>query len=352
MRVIQTAADTWTVYFAIHHIISDGWSMGVLIRDVLLYYNHLACAAPVTPQPLRIQYKDYAVWQSRWLTSGAAQRSRQYWLRKLTGNLAALDLQTRRPRPPLKSYRGAVRRREIDPAVVRAVTELARRHDATLFMVLLSAIKLLIFKYTNEEDVIVGIPAAGRDHPDLSDQIGFFVNTLAIRDRVDPCGSFIDLLQSVRTSVLEGYEHQDYPFESVWEELCIFADPSRNPVFDIAVVMNETFMLPEMAGLRVESIALESKTAKFDLTFIFSHPADTLSLDIEYNTDLFDVDAVVQLGSHLTNLLASVGRDSSRRNGSFSLIDSEEEDRLLTEFARSDLESSNISLDNEPAARV
>jgi hypothetical protein len=217
--LVRLAPDRYLFLFNIHHIVSDLVSLGVLVQEVSACYAACAVCLPPTLEPLPIQYKDFAAWQNRLLAGVEAERHRTYWLDRLVGPLPPLDLPTDFGRPPLKTYACDVCRVQLDSDLTGRLHQVGLRHDMTLFMVLIATVKLLLHRYTQQEDIILGFPLAGRDHPELAGQIGCFVNTVALRDRLDGEESFTTLLGRVRQTMLEAYEHQVYPFDRLVEEL-------------------------------------------------------------------------------------------------------------------------------------
>ena len=218
-----------------HHIVSDDWSIGVLIRDVMRAYGGGTLARPA------LQYRDFAAWQNARLEEPAAEAHRAYWLERLSGELPVLDLPSDFPRPAVKTYSGRALTFTLDATDARALRELARAHQSTLFMVLLAGVKALLHRYAHAAtDIIVASPVAGRVHADLEDQIGFYINTLALRDRVTSDLSFASLVAGVTRNTTAAIEHQIYPFDRLVDELSIRRDPARMPICDVTVVMTGT----------------------------------------------------------------------------------------------------------------
>ncbi|MDQ8188614.1 condensation domain-containing protein, partial [Pelagicoccus sp. SDUM812002] len=232
--LLRLGEESWVLLFCMHHICSDGWSMGVLVSDVLSLYDSFRLGEEPSLDPLRIQYRDYAAWQNASLSDGSLDSSREYWLGKLSG-VRPLELPCDRPRPRVKSYNGSELEFSIASGRLSALKELFSSEGATLFMGLVALSKVLLRRYAGQDDVTVGSPVSGRDHADLRDQIGFYVGTLALRDEVSLEESLGSLLSKVRSTVLEAFEHQKYPFDSIVEDLDLERDTSRSAVFDVMV---------------------------------------------------------------------------------------------------------------------
>jgi hypothetical protein len=215
----QLGAGRWLFSYVMHHIISDGWSMEVLIKEILQLYHAYTQGLPNPLPPLRIHYKDYAAWQQEQLGSVASIAHKAWWLEQLDGELPVLELPADKPRPAVKTYNGARLVRPIASSTTAAFKALCQSSDSTLFIGLLSVVKALLYRYTGQEDIIIGSPVAGREHSDLEDQIGCYVNTLPLRTRFSGTDSYLQLLFHVRQTTLHAYRHQSYPFDALVEEL-------------------------------------------------------------------------------------------------------------------------------------
>jgi amino acid adenylation domain-containing protein len=291
--------------FNMHHIISDGWSMDVLIREFVLLYDAAVAGRSDPLPPLRIQYRDYVAWQRERLLL-RAEVQRDYWLQQLRDLSPPLELPTDFPRPPLKTYHGGRCRACMPTTMLQALNGLAQTQQVSLFMLLTALVKVLLYHYSGETDISVGCPVAGRDHPDLENQIGFFINTLVLRDRVDGAQPFTAFVQQVRDTATAAYAHQDYPFDQLVQDLNPPRDPSRNPVFEVMLVLQNTanvaLQLPE---LQVASLGLDYGVTQFDLLWNFTEGTDGLHIDLQYNSDLFRKETVEQLLAHWQTLVSS-----------------------------------------------
>ncbi|UPK71696.1 non-ribosomal peptide synthetase [Chitinophaga filiformis] len=310
VQLVKTGEQSHTLLFGIHHIVSDEWSMQLMLRELLVHYNAGINQQDISLSPLKIQYRDYAAWHSRQLSGTAVQALQQYWLRTLEGPLPRLILPLDRPRPASRTYDGAQYNFSMDPVNARAFIAYLEREGVTPFMGLLALVKALLFRYTAEEDIIIGTPVAGRDHPDLEDQIGYYLNTLALRTQLSGGIDFRELLQRVKKTALSAFDHQLYPFDALVEDLGAGSDQSRNPLFDVVVVL-QNIRVHEGAeaalqGLSVERERVDVRTSKGDLRFQFALDNGLLEGSIEYNTALFDEKRVADMAGDLDRLLASI----------------------------------------------
>src|SRR3981081_4506680 len=291
-RCCGLAADQHVLVLAIHHVASDGWSIGVLVREVEALYAAFAQGLPSPLPELPVQYADYAVWQRGRpppLPAGALERQLAYWTHQLAGAPAALELPTDRPRPVVPSFRGAVHHFTIDAARTAALIELARRDGATLFMLLLAAFQVLLARCSGQHDVVVGTPIAGRTRAETEGLIGFFVNMLALRSRLDGAASFRSVLHGVKAAALDAYAHQDLPFEKLVEALHPIRDLSRGPLVQAVFALQKMPQQPtRMAGLAIEPFDTGPVPAKFDLELSMVEADGALAASIVYATDLFD----------------------------------------------------------------
>ena len=317
------------ILVTMHHIASDGWSIGVLIREVGALYDAFRAGRPSPlPEPA-LQYADYATWQRGWL-SGDVLRSRlDFWTGQLTG-VPALEIPTDRPRPPAMSHRGGTRSILVPRPVVDELKALGRKEGATLFMTLLSAFQVLLHRYSGQADVAVGSPIAGRTLSELEGLIGFFVNTLVLRGDVSGDPSFREFLKRVRKTALAAYAHQDLPFEQIVGALHPQRDPSRTPLFQAMLVLqNAPLPMPAGTDLELEVLDAMSGTAKFDLTLFATEDAQGMTLLMEYATDLFDAATIDRMLGHLKTLLESVVASPDLSVGSLPMMTDVEQRALL-----------------------
>lgn len=303
----RLADEKFVLLFNIHHLISDAWSLDILLRELILSYRaHLLGKEPDLPA-LPIQYADYALWQQAWLTSEAFQRQRDYWARQLGGELPTLDLPTDSPRAKLQSFEGDLVHFTIPEATTQKIRQLSQDNSASLFMTLLAVFSLLLRRYSGQEDLLIGSPIANRHRSEVEGLIGFFVNTLVLRTRIDPQGSFLDLLASVRETTLSAYENQDVPFEKLVEILQPERDLSRSPLFDVKFQLEQA---PEnelsLPGLKLRRQAQDQIAAKHDLALDLYETSRTLVGGFEYNRQLFQRETIERLCGHFLTLLDSL----------------------------------------------
>jgi aspartate racemase len=290
-----------------HHIASDGWSQSVLARDLVELYNAGRINRDPGLPPLPVHYQDYAAWQRHHLSGERLQELNDYWIGQLR-DLEPLELPSDHPRPATPSYRGESVCFQIEPALLEPFEELCRREGATLQMGLLAVVALLLHRYSRQDDFAIGIPIWGRNHPDLERLIGFFINTLPIRSRFSAEISFRELLNQVKTTSINAYDHQDLPFEQMVEALNLERDTSRNPLVQVMLQLIELQppSLSNLDGLAVEPIQSSTTSSRLDLEcFLRRDPDGGLNTTLVCATDLFCADRIQRLASHLLSLLAS-----------------------------------------------
>ncbi len=313
-----------------HHIVSDGWSLGLLLHELSTLY--LACSTGQTsplPEP-PVQYADYALWQRAWLSDETRSAQIAYWKEQLAGAPAVLDLPSDRPRPAVQRFAGETHVFSVAREIAEALRALARREGVTLFMTVLAALQLLLQRYTGQDDLVVGSPIAGRARVETEGLIGFFVNTLALRTHLDGDPSFRELLARVREVTLSAYAHQDLPFEQLVEALAPTRDLGRTPLFQVLLVVNELEEHPLSLGeAQVTRLPVDTGTAKFDLTLAVEETAEGLACALEYASDLFDPSTIAGMARHLTSILSGCARDPSLTVGAVPLLDDAERTTLL-----------------------
>ncbi|MBF4487702.1 condensation domain-containing protein, partial [Flavobacterium sp. CSZ] len=335
-KLIKTSHDTYTFVCVTHHIISDGWSSEVMINELFTLYDFYANDLVLPLDPLQIQYKDYAVWQQNQLKQKSNDIHKNYWGEKFAGDLPILDLPGYQSRPVVKTYNGNFIIQNISTDLYREFQNLCKSQDSTLFMGLLSVINVLLYKYTQQSDIIIGSPIAGREYAELQNQIGVYVNTLALRTEFDGNDNFKAILTNVKKIVLDAYEHQVYPFDELVEKLAIKRDISRNPLFDVVVTLQNkgnSGQLLQTNSLQIKELQLEENTiSKFDLEFAFQENEDQLSLAITYNTDIYNYDFVKAILSHFSVLLEDIVKHPIISVQSLNYLTSAEKRTLLYDF--------------------
>jgi amino acid adenylation domain-containing protein len=313
-----------------HHIVSDGWSMSVLFREIGLLYEALVNGQPSPLAELPIQYPDFAVWQRDWLQGRELESQIEYWKKQLSGAPAVLELPTDRPRPPLQTFNGACHSIVLPQALTGALSELSRHTDTTLFMTLLAAFQALLRRYANQEDIVLGTPIANRTRRETEDLIGFFVNTLVIRTDLSGNPSFRELLRRVREVALQAYAHQDLPFEKLVEEIKPERNLSHMPLFQVMVVFqNAPDVKLTLPALELQEFNLQGQTSKVDLSLYIGQSTEGLKLSFEYNTDLFNATTIERMSRHFQTLLAAVIANPDQSLGELPLLDDLERSQLL-----------------------
>jgi amino acid adenylation domain-containing protein len=334
MRPILLAAGEreHVLIVGMHHIVSDGWSMGVLRTELAVLYGSVLTGHPASLPDLPVQYPDYAVRQREWLCGEALERLLGYWRDRLTG-AATLELPTDRPRPAVRSPRGGRIGFRVLAATVQPLIARGRGAGATPFMVLLATFQTLLHRLTGEEDVVVGTPVAGRDRVELEPLIGFFVNILPLRCRLSGELRFLDLLGRVREATLQAYAHQDLPFEKLVEELQPVRDLARTPLFQVSFIFQNTPRAPvEMPGLSRTPVPVETGTAKLDLALAVTEEASGLAGLVEYDLVLFDAATMHRFAGHFVSLLTAVAADAGRSLSSLPLLSSMERRQILVDW--------------------
>ncbi|NVJ22885.1 amino acid adenylation domain-containing protein, partial [Myxococcus sp. AM011] len=317
----------------VHHIISDGWSTEVMVRELGAFYRQFSGGESARLAPLPIQYADFSVWQRQRLSGDTLRQELDWWKQQLSGAPAALELPTDRPRPAAQTEHGAVLPISLSASVSNAVRELAQREGATPFMILLAVWQLVLSRYSGQDDVLVGSPIANRNRAETEGLVGFFVNTLVLRTRIDVRQSFRELLAQVRLSTLAAYEHQDVPFEKLVEELQPQRDLSRSPLFQVTLTLqntpNSTLALP---GITLTHLPPELETSKYDISLLLEEGGSGFSGVFNYNTDLFDAATLERLSRHFSVLLTEAVTAPDARLGRMSLLTPDEKQLVLTRW--------------------
>ncbi|HEV8318275.1 MAG TPA: amino acid adenylation domain-containing protein, partial [Vicinamibacterales bacterium] len=330
VAVLRLDAATHVFTCTLHHIIADGWSVGVLLRDLAALYEAARIGQDAELPPLTVQYADYAAWQRRVLDSARVAREVEYWRDELAG-VTPLALPTDRPRPAVPSGRGGVAWRTWRPELSAQVPAWARAQGATPFMVLLAAWQAVLARYAGQSDIAVGVPIAQRPRPELEPLIGFFLNTLVLRTRFDRAMTWRALVAEVRARSLAAFAHQTVPFEQVIDELQPERDLARTPLFQVLFVLHDlpafSAQLPE---LRLDFIESEGTGAKFDLELGIRTGADGLTCRLEYATDLFDRATADRLLAHLEQFVAAAMADADRPVAELPLLTASERDQIVT----------------------
>ncbi|WP_050577287.1 non-ribosomal peptide synthetase [Pseudomonas cremoricolorata] len=328
IRLLHLGDDQHVLLLTLHHIVADGWSLAVLIDEFIRAYSALLCGRQPEWPALPIQYRDYALWQRRWLEAGERQRQLDYWLTQLGNEHPALELPSDRPRPAQPSYRGRRLALSVEPALAERLRALSRRQEVSLFVVLLGAFSLLLQRYSGQHDIRIGTPIANRNRAEVEGLIGFFVNTQVLRTRIDNQQSVTAFLQGLKAVVLGAQAHQDLPFEQLVEALQLPRDASRTPLFQVMynhqpqVSDIASYALP--AGLSLQQVQWQSSTTQFDLTLDTFEKAGELHAALTYASDLFDAASIARMGQHWTALLQGLVEGDERRLAELPMLAADE----------------------------
>ena len=333
LSLLKLGEERCVLFFNMHHIISDDWSIGVLVREFVRVYHSLRHGQDPGMPELKIQYRDYAAWQNLQLESDTAAIHRRYWMNKLAGEIPVINLPLDFPRPPVKTYRGKTLALKLSRTQRDQLLMVGTNSGATLFMTLVTVVKILLHRYTGENDILVGFPIAARSHSDLENQIGFYVNALPLRDEISGEMSFFRVLEQLRETTMGAYEHQAYPFDRLVDELSLRRDVSHSPLFDVLVIeQNVDPYELTLDGLQVKAFNVDFAVSKFDLSFYFSSTPQGLDVAIVYNPDLFFDSRIERMGRHFRELVASILDDSSLPIGRLNLLPEAERELLLHDF--------------------
>ncbi|HYO58089.1 non-ribosomal peptide synthetase [Archangium sp.] len=315
-----------------HHIVSDGWSAGVMLKELAVLYAAFVSGAGSPLPELPVQYADYAAWQRQWLRGPTLETELSWWKQTLA-DVPVLRLSTDRPRPAVQSYRGAQHRFTVPRSVADALGALAKREGATPFMVLMAAWQVLLSRYSGQEDFAVGTAVAGRSRPELEPLVGCFINSLPLRANLSGDPSFVELLGRVRRTALDAFAHQEAPFEKLVDALHVSRDLGHTPIFQTLLVLHNTPMpTVQLAGLTLSGMDLHAGAAKLDLALELRETADGLWAGLEYNTDLFDAETIARLGDHFLRLLEGIAAAPEHRLSSLALLAEVERHQLLVEW--------------------
>jgi len=326
--LVQSAEDKHLLMLDMHHIISDGTSMGILAREFMARYGGQALP------PLKLQYKDYAAWQQQRREGGKIDQQEKYWLAEFSGEIPVLQLPYDYARPAIQAFEGQAIDFQVGITQTAALKNLAGGAGATLYMVLLSVFSVLLARLSGQEDIVVGAPTAGRLHADLEGIIGMFVNTLATRSQPLDDKSFLDYLAEVKQKTLSAFENQEYPFEELVDRVDVRRDMGRNPLFDVVFVL-QNMDLPrlEVAGLVLSPFPNETRTAKFDLSLTAIEAGEMILGNLAYCTRLFKPGTVSRFIGYFLQVIAGVIAGPGIKIGDIDILSEKERERLLEEFS-------------------
>ncbi len=328
--LLKLKAEEHVLFLNVHHIVSDGWSLGVFVRELMALYRAFVHKKPSPLPELPVQYADFALWQREWLQGPALETQLAYWRERLDGAPTALELPTDHPRPAIQSHRGAAHSFDLSLELTRKLKALSQQEGVTLFMTLLAGFKTLLCRYTGQTDIVVGSPIAGRNRSEIEGLIGFFVNNLVLRTDLGENPSFQVLLGRVRDAALGAYAHQDLPFEKLVDELQPERRLSHTPLFQVMFALQNTPMEKlELPGLKLSPVTFEPETAKFDLTLFMADTDQGLTGGIVYNRDLFEPATMARMTGHFENLLKDIAAHPHKSLSELSLLTRAERSQLL-----------------------
>ncbi|MEH2050562.1 amino acid adenylation domain-containing protein [Nostoc sp.] len=330
--VVLSPTEQWLLV-CMHHVVFDGWSIGLFVQELQALYNAYSQGQPSPLLPLPIQYADYAIWQRQWLVGEVLQNHLSYWEKQLANAPTFLPLPTDRPRPAVQTFNGSYHVFALSGELTQRLLQLSQQQGVTLFMTLLAAYNTLLYRYTGQEDILVGTPVAGRDRTELEGLIGFFVNILVMRTDLVGNPSFNELLSRLRETAFGAYAHQDLPFEMLVEALQPERDLSHTPLFQVMfVLLNAPMSEIELTELSVSGLPIAITTAKFDLTLSMENTPNGLFGWWEYNTDLFDSSTIERMTGHFLTLLEAIVANPSERISQLPILTPSEQQQLLVEW--------------------
>jgi len=326
--LIKLSKEKHILIIDIHHIITDGTSMNILIKEFAYLYNRQEL-----PE-LKIQYKDFSAWQDVYLRSEKAKKQEEFWLEKFKGEIPVLNIPTDYRRPLTQSFEGDRINFTVNSTLTGRLNQLTRNNGATLYITLLAACNVLLSKYTGQEDIIVGSPVAGRKHADLNSLVGMFVNTLAMRNKPESHITFETFLERVKENTIKSLENQDYQFEELIEKLELRRDISRNPLFDIMFILQNTENKPlDIKGLNIKTYEIQSNITKFDLKFEAIEGVEGISFNLEYSTKLFKRETMERMVQHFLNILEDIVKNPKKKLYEIDMISEKEKRQILCDFS-------------------
>ncbi|NET66088.1 MAG: amino acid adenylation domain-containing protein [Moorea sp. SIO1G6] len=332
-KLWQLDTTEYVLVLTMHHIVSDGWSMGILIEELSSLYQAFVASEPSPLPELAIQYADFALWQRQWLSGEILENQLNYWKQELEAAPELLQLPTDHPRPHVMSYQGSSESFSLSTELTQKLQQLSRNSGSTLFMTLQAAFATLLSRYSGQKDILIGSPIANRNRQEIESLIGFFVNTLVLRTRFEDNPSFSQLLTQVRETTLLAYEHQDVPFEQVVSALQPQRSLSHAPLFQVMFVLQNAPMGKlDLPGVSLSEFNQQSTTSKFDLLVSMTETDMRLIGEWEYNTDLFDRSTIARMATHFQNLLSAIVENPQLVVGELPLLSAEERHQLLVEW--------------------
>jgi amino acid adenylation domain-containing protein/non-ribosomal peptide synthase protein (TIGR01720 family) len=330
-RIYILSEDSYIFFCCMHHIICDGWSNNILVKELLKNYSSFEKRQVSSLPFLKIQYKDYAAWNLKQVASNEFSKHKSYWHTKLEGDLPVLALPTYRSRPAVQVFNGDAIEYSFDQEILNGLKELSKKTNGSLFITLTALLKVLFYKYTGQRDIILGTVTAGRTHPDLENQLGYYINTLALRSTINPDKSFLEFVNEIKDNTIEAFDHQDYPFDQLVNELDFERDISRNPIFDVMILLqsfdeDEDSLLAEgLENATISPVTLGGHGSPFDMDFDFTEKKDSLHLLLTFNNVIYTRPQMESMIKHLEILMEKVLNTPEVKTGSVEIITQEEQ---------------------------
>ena len=331
-QLLTTGDDSHVLSLTVHHIIFDGWSMGLFVRELEELYRAYSTGTIPNLAPLTLQYVDFTIWQKKWLESGVLEHQLAYWKKQLAGAPPVVNFPADRRRPQVEMFHGTRRKLVIPPQMVQEIESLSQRHGVTLFMTLLACFDVLLARYTGLEDIVVGSPSAGRSRSELSNVMGFFINNLVLRTDLSGDPTIVTLLARVREVTLQAYEHQDVPFDQLVQAMHPERSPGHSPLFQtMFILQNFPITRAEMPDLTLQTMELEYDSARFDLTVEIFPLDGVLDIYFDYNSDLYDDATMARVQAHYQTILEAVVSNPNQKVSEIKLLSAAESKDLLFE---------------------
>ncbi|MBD0264764.1 MAG: AMP-binding protein, partial [Tolypothrix sp. Co-bin9] len=343
-KLLHLAPQEHILLVEMHHIISDAWSSEVFLQEMASLYKAFLAGIDSPLPEISIQYKDFAQWQRQWLQTEILSTQLSYWKQQLEGIPAALQLPTDRPRPPIQTSRGDQKSIELSQAVIKQLKAIARQEGVTLFMLLLAAFQTFLYRYTGQDDIAVGSPIANRNRDEVKSLIGFFANTLVLRTDLSGNPTFNELLTRVRKVAIGAYTYQDLPFDKLVEAIQPERDVSRTPLFQVMFNVQDYSQLPEIPGLALSIVKIETEAAQFDFSLSIEITNQKVLASCDYNTDLFDATTITKMLKHFENLLSGIAMNSHARLSNLPILSQVERQELL-KLSTNQSQSSKLPLE-------
>ena len=337
VSLIRVNSNEIILCFVAHHIICDGWSINLLINEILTLYNAFSKNQTIQLNPLRIQYKDYSEWQQNNLKNGLLEKHRLFWKNQFDSDVPVLELPASKPRPIIKTYNGNTLWYNYPEDFLNKLKRISKNNDTTLFSTLISIINLMLYKYSGKDDIVLGTIIAGRENQELENQIGMYVNTLAIRTKFNTSGSFSELIDKQKNVLIQAFQYQEYPFNELVNDLKLKRDKSRSPLFDVLVILQNQNQI-YLSEIKIKDLEItpindsQNSMSQFDMRFEFFELKNELKLSLEYNTDIYDEFLIRRIFYHFQNIVDSITQNPDQLIKYLNYLSKEEIDQLLYDF--------------------